>query len=150
MPRREAGAAGRRPRVSQAHRAWSSSRGHPPAASHIERCRSERSRRRRRWRDDVGARRNLFPMSTNAMWGGRFSSGPAAIMEEINASIEFDKRLALEDIAGSRAHTEMLAAQEIIGREDAEAILRGLEEIGKEIAEGRFSFRRDREDIHLN
>jgi argininosuccinate lyase len=84
------------------------------------------------------------------MWGGRFTRGPAAVMEEINASIEFDKRLALEDIAGSRAHAEMLAAQNIINRGDAEAILRGLEEIGTEIAEGRFDFRRDREDIHLN
>ena len=78
------------------------------------------------------------------MWGGRFTRGPAAVMEEINASIEFDKRLALEDIAGSRAHAEMLAAQNIINRGDAEAIRRGLEEIRTEIAEGRFDFRRDR------
>jgi argininosuccinate lyase len=84
------------------------------------------------------------------MWGGRFDRGPAAIMEEINASIEFDKRLAVADIAGSRAHAEMLAAQNIISRSDADAILGGLAEIGKEIAEGRFDFRRDREDIHLN
>ena len=88
-------------------------------------------------------------MTVNEMWGGRFKGGPAAIMEEINASIEFDKRLGLEDIAGSLAHTEMLVTQSIISRSDADAIVRGLEEIRKEIAEGRFDFRRDREDIHL-
>ena len=84
------------------------------------------------------------------MWGGRFSSGPAAVMEEINASVEFDKRLAFEDIACSRAHAEMLAVQDIIARSDADAILRGLDDIRKEIAEGRFNFSREREDIHLN
>ena len=84
------------------------------------------------------------------MWGGRFASGPAAVMEEINASIAFDKRLALEDIAGSRAHTEMLAAQSIISRTEADAILGGLDQISAEIAEGRFVFRRELEDIHLN
>ena len=84
------------------------------------------------------------------MWGGRFASGPAAVMEEINVSVEFDKRLALEDIACSRAHVEMLAAQTIISHSDADALLRGLEEIRREIAEGKFAFRRDREDIHLN
>ena len=84
------------------------------------------------------------------MWGGRFERGPAAVMEEINASIEFDKRLASEDIAGSRAHAEMLARQNIVSRNDADAILDGLAQIEKEIAEGRFTFRRDREDIHLN
>ena len=84
------------------------------------------------------------------MWGGRFSSGPSAVMEEINASVDFDKRLAFEDIVGSRAHAEMLATQNIISRADAEAILHGLDEIQREIAEGRFNFRRDREDIHLN
>jgi argininosuccinate lyase len=89
-------------------------------------------------------------MSANEMWGGRFERGPAAIMEEINASIHFDKRLALEDIAGSRAHAEMLAGQNIISRSDADAILDGLAGIEKEIADGRFDFRRDREDIHLN
>ncbi|HEX3429826.1 MAG TPA: argininosuccinate lyase [Rhizomicrobium sp.] len=89
-------------------------------------------------------------MSANEMWGGRFQRGPAATMEEINASIEFDKRLASEDIACSRAHTEMLAARAIISRSDADAILDGLNRIENEIGEGRFNFRRDREDIHLN
>ena len=62
----------------------------------------------------------------NAMWGGRFSAGPDAIMEAINASIAFDQRLAAQDIAGSRAHAAMLAAQGIITDSDAEAIPEGL------------------------
>jgi argininosuccinate lyase len=84
------------------------------------------------------------------MWGGRFADGPAALMEEINASIDFDKRLAREDIAGSRAHAEMLAAQGIISHDDAAAILQGLDQIAAEIAEGQFVFKRKLEDIHLN
>ncbi len=84
------------------------------------------------------------------MWGGRFASGPSAIMEEINASIGFDKRLAKEDLAGSRAHARMLAATGIISKTDGEAILTGLDEIGKEIEAGTFAFKREFEDIHLN
>ena len=84
------------------------------------------------------------------MWGGRFGEGPAKIMEEINASIGFDKRLAVEDIRASRAHVEMLAAQGIVAQADADAILRGLLQIEGEIAEGRFTFKREFEDIHLN
>ncbi|MDP7544000.1 MAG: argininosuccinate lyase, partial [Alphaproteobacteria bacterium] len=44
----------------------------------------------------------------NALWGGRFSAGPAAIMEKINASIDFDRKLAVQDITASVAHCEML------------------------------------------
>jgi argininosuccinate lyase len=89
-------------------------------------------------------------VETNKMWGGRFGQGPAAIMEEINTSIDFDKRLAGHDLAGSRAHVQMLADQGIVSRPDAEAILKGLAEIETEIAEGRFAFEREFEDIHLN
>jgi argininosuccinate lyase len=89
-------------------------------------------------------------MSTNKMWGGRFERGPAAIMEEINASIDFDKRLAAQDLAGSRAHAQMLAAQGIISQEDGDAILKGLAAIEAEIAQGKFTFSRQFEDIHLN
>jgi argininosuccinate lyase len=89
-------------------------------------------------------------MSANKMWGGRFESGPAAIMREITPSIDFDKRLAGEDLAGSRAHCRMLAAEGIISKDDGKAILDGLDAIEKEIAEGRFVFRRELEDIHLN
>jgi len=62
---------------------------------------------------------------SNKMWGGRFASGPDAIMEEINASIGFDYRLALQDIAGSQAHVAMLAQTGILAQEDAAAIAKG-------------------------
>lgn len=58
--------------------------------------------------------------SSNQMWGGRFASGPDAIMEEINASIGFDKKLYAQDIRGSKAHAEMLAHQGIISADDKE------------------------------
>jgi argininosuccinate lyase len=84
------------------------------------------------------------------MWGGRFAGGPAAIMRRINASIDFDKRLYAEDIAGSRAHCAMLVAQRIISPEDGAAIARGLERIQGEIESGAFVFSEANEDIHLN
>ncbi|SHF51524.1 argininosuccinate lyase [Kaistia soli DSM 19436] len=87
---------------------------------------------------------------SNSMWGGRFSQGPAAIMEEINASIDFDKKLYRQDIAGSKAHAMMLARQGIIGADDAEKIVAGLDTILREIEDGSFTFSRALEDIHLN
>lgn len=84
------------------------------------------------------------------MWGGRFSAGPAAIMGEITPSIGFDKRLAEQDIAGSKAHAKMLTQQGILSKDDAKAIIDGLDQIGKEIADGKFTFKRELEDIHLN
>jgi argininosuccinate lyase len=88
--------------------------------------------------------------SANTMWGGRFASGPDAIMEAINASIGFDKRLAPQDIAGSRAHAAMLAAQGIITDSDAEAIREGLLTVLSEIECGKFAFSTALEDIHMN
>ena len=87
---------------------------------------------------------------SNSMWGGRFASGPAAIMAEINASIGFDKRLFAQDIAGSKAHAAMLAAQGIISKADAVAISKGLDTVKAEIAAGDFSFSTALEDIHMN
>jgi argininosuccinate lyase len=87
---------------------------------------------------------------TNKMWGGRFRSGPDAIMEEINASIGFDQRLFAQDIAGSKAHAAMLAAQGIISKTDAAEIRKGLDAIAREIEDGTFTFSRALEDIHLN
>jgi argininosuccinate lyase len=89
-------------------------------------------------------------MGGNKMWGGRFKSGPAQIMEEITPSIDFDKRLAEQDLAGSRAHVRMLAVQKIIPAADCESILKGLDQIEREIEGGTFSFKRSLEDIHLN
>ena len=87
---------------------------------------------------------------TNKMWGGRFQSGPDAIMEEINASIGFDKRLFRQDIAGSKAHAAMLAKQGIISKSDAAEIRKGLDQVQAEIEAGTFTFSRALEDIHLN
>lgn len=84
------------------------------------------------------------------MWGGRFSEGPDAIMQEINASIDFDKALYAEDIAGSKAHAEMLADQGIISARDAKQIVAGLDTIASEIAAGKFTFSRALEDIHTH
>ncbi len=88
--------------------------------------------------------------SGNKMWGGRFSSGPDAVMEEINASIDFDKVLYTQDIAGSRAHSAMLAKQGIISKEDAREIATGLDTILSEIESGKFVFSVALEDIHMN
>ncbi len=87
---------------------------------------------------------------TNTMWGGRFAEAPDAVMEDINASIDFDKALAEQDIAGSRAHALMLADQGIISPEDAKRIVAGLDKIASEIAAGTFTFSRALEDIHMN
>jgi len=88
--------------------------------------------------------------SANQMWGGRFASGPDAIMQAINASIGFDQRLYAQDIAGSRAHAAMLAAAGILTNKDAEAIGEGLLTVLSEIETGNFPFRVELEDIHLN
>ena len=86
----------------------------------------------------------------NELWGGRFAAGPSDIMQRINASIDFDRRLAGHDIDGSKAHAAMLAAQGIIDPADATQILSGLEHIREEIASGRFVFKQELEDIHMN
>ena len=88
--------------------------------------------------------------TSNQMWGGRFAAGPDAIMEAINASIGFDKRLAAQDIAGSRAHAAMLAATGIVKTSDAEAIREGLLTVLSEIEGGDFAFSTALEDIHMN
>jgi len=87
---------------------------------------------------------------SNTMWGGRFASGPAEIMEEINASIDFDRKLAAQDIAGSLAHVAMLAAQGVVDQADADAIAAGLKQVKGEIEAGTFTFSRALEDIHMN
>ncbi len=87
---------------------------------------------------------------SNRMWGGRFSSGPDAIMEEINASIGFDHRLYRQDIAGSIAHARMLAASGILTESDRDAIVKGLGDVLAEIESQKFTFSRSLEDIHMN
>ncbi len=87
---------------------------------------------------------------TNKMWGGRFGSQPDPIMEEINASIDFDRHLYRQDIAASKAHAAMLGQTAIISAQDAKRIAHGLDTILSEIEAGTFSFKRALEDIHMN
>ncbi|MSP23074.1 MAG: argininosuccinate lyase [Dehalococcoidia bacterium] len=91
-----------------------------------------------------------FPPPSGKLWGGRFSGPTNELVEAFNASIPFDRRLYREDIAGSIAHARMLAATRIISDSDRDAIVGGLEAIRADIEAGRFDFRLDREDIHLN
>jgi argininosuccinate lyase len=84
------------------------------------------------------------------MWGGRFAAAPGDIMEAINASIDVDRRMAQEDVAGSRAHADMLAEMEIISAADNEAIQAGLDQVLDELRAGTFPFERALEDIHMN
>lgn len=86
---------------------------------------------------------------SNAMWGGRFSEGPTAIMREINASIPFDKRLWQQDIAGSKAHLKMLVSRNIVTAEDGQKILEGLDKIAAEYAEKGVPEDWSLEDIHM-
>ncbi len=90
------------------------------------------------------------PGAINAQWGGRFEAGPGEVMRAINASIDVDRRLWRQDIAGSEAHAAMLSATGIISEPDARAIAGGLREIAAEIEQGRFVFSAEQEDIHMN
>jgi argininosuccinate lyase len=87
---------------------------------------------------------------SNQMWGGRFASGPDAVMEAINASIGYDRKLYAQDIAGSIAHATMLADTGIITTEDRDKIVHGLNTILSEIEAGTFTFKTRLEDIHMN
>ena len=87
---------------------------------------------------------------SNRMWGGRFSSGPDEIMEEINASIGFDYRLAAQDIRASKAHVSMLGQTGIVTDDVVASISAGLDQVLAEIEAGTFTFSRALEDIHMN
>ena len=86
----------------------------------------------------------------NKMWGGRFALSPGELLQEINASIDFDKVLAPFDIRASKAHAAMLAAQGIIAKGDAAKILSGLDRVLAEIEAGDFAYARELEDIHMH
>lgn len=83
-------------------------------------------------------------------WAGRFKKGTHKVAEGFSASIDFDKRLYKEDIEGSIAHAQMLAETGIIDKKEADKIVKGLTSIRKEIESGKFPFREEFEDIHLN
>lgn len=86
----------------------------------------------------------------NPMWGGHFKSAPAEIMEKINASIDFDKKLYAQDIRASIAHARMLGEKGILTKAESAEIIEGLEKIKREIESGKFEFKRELEDIHMN
>jgi argininosuccinate lyase len=86
----------------------------------------------------------------SAIWGGRFAAGPSAVMRKINASIDIDQRLYAQDITGSVAHCKMLVTTGILSKADGKAILNGLERVRQEIESGKFKFKEELEDIHMN
>lgn len=90
------------------------------------------------------------PAKGQQMWGGRFAAQPSDIMQSINASIDVDRRMVLQDIAGSRAHADMLAETGIITAEDNEAIQGGLDQVLEEVKAETFPYRVELEDIHMN
>jgi len=92
----------------------------------------------------------LRNVPANQQWGGRFAAGPAMVMQDINASIGFDRKLWRQDIRGSLAHAAMLVSQGIIAASDERDIARGLEAIAAEIESGAFPFTEALEDIHMN
>ncbi len=94
--------------------------------------------------------RQAAPSRGHDLWGGRFSAAPSEVMERINASIDADRRFALEDIAGSRAHCRMLVKEGIIPESDGLRILEGLNAVEAEIREGRMRFDPALEDIHMH
>ncbi|MCL4456382.1 MAG: argininosuccinate lyase [Nitrospirae bacterium] len=89
-------------------------------------------------------------MLMKKLWSGRFKEKTAGIVEQYTESISFDKRLWKYDIDGSIAHAKMLAKQSIIPKKDADKIIKGLKEIYHEIENGKFKFRKELEDIHMN
>jgi argininosuccinate lyase len=88
--------------------------------------------------------------AANPQWGGRFAAGPSLVMQEINASIGFDRKLWRQDIRGSLAHATMLAKVGVISAQDEQGIRAGLAAIAHEIETGRFPFDAALEDIHMN
>jgi argininosuccinate lyase len=87
---------------------------------------------------------------SNKMWGGRFSGQPSDLMQKINQSVTFDKRLYKQDIAGSAAHAKMLAKVGILGKAELKKIIAGLQKIEKQIEAKKFNFKIELEDIHMN
>ena len=84
------------------------------------------------------------------LWSGRFGKETDALVNDFNASIQFDQRLYKEDITGSMAHAKMLGACGIISAEDTEAIVKGLQSILEDVEAGKVEFTADNEDIHMN
>jgi argininosuccinate lyase len=98
----------------------------------------------------VSEKPDLRNTDANMQWGGRFAAGPSVIMQEINASIGFDRKMWRQDIRGSLAHAAMLAKLGILSVQDESDIRTGLNAIAADIEAGRFAFDEALEDIHMN
>ena len=93
---------------------------------------------------------NSKKTKTNKIWGERMTSKPSYLLTKINASIDIDKKLYVQDIKASTAHCKMLAKQQIINKDKSNKIIKGLKKIEKEIQQKKFKFSTFNEDIHLN
>ena len=93
---------------------------------------------------------NKNDKQTNPSWGGRFSEQTDAFVEAFTASVEFDQRMYMQDITGSKAHARMLQKAGVLSESDCEAVLQGLDTIVGEIDSGRFDWSVSREDVHMN
>ncbi|KAL5984969.1 hypothetical protein ACLOJK_038806 [Asimina triloba] len=99
---------------------------------------------------DVSVDTSAPPQKENKLWGGRFEESVTDAVEKFSESVSFDKALYKQDIRGSRAHATMLAHQGLMSVGDRDRILQGLDEIERRILAGEFSWRADREDVHMN
>jgi argininosuccinate lyase len=87
---------------------------------------------------------------SNKPWGGRFQEATDAAVEAFTASVHYDRRLALYDIAGSVAHATMLGKVGLLTADETATLVRGLEQVREEVETGRFEWRADLEDVHMN
>jgi argininosuccinate lyase len=95
-------------------------------------------------------KQKLNKLAANKMWGGHFESGPSEIMQQINQSISFDQKLYEQDINGSVAHAYMLTKKKILTKAEGKKIITGLKQVKREIIAGKFKFKPELEDIHMN
>lgn len=84
------------------------------------------------------------------LWGGRFTEPTDAFVEKFTASVEFDQRMAMQDLDGSRAHARMLTKVGVLTQQDCDDILRGLDEVEADITSGKFEWSVALEDVHMN
>lgn len=87
---------------------------------------------------------------TSKLWGGRFSEATDSFVQRFTASVNFDQRMAGEDIAGSLAHAEMLSAVDVLNQDELAEIRRGLAQVQEEINAGDFQWSVELEDVHMN
>lgn len=92
----------------------------------------------------------MMKKTSNKMWGGRFDAKPSDLMQEINQSITFDKKLYKQDIKGSTAHAKMLHKIGVLTKTESTKIIAGLKKVEKEIESDKFIFKIELEDIHMN